>query len=338
MYFRHPKYTLQNKQPLDILTLIKNIDQFYAALKLYWHLILHNNRSYLSEIELKKEEEILLNAIREVCLKGYFDEAPQVKFLAELLNAFNLNDFSNYIKLKEDFIKHFDSYNEKEKNVIIILLFSVCYHNHKSGKDEALMQLFELNCFMLENNLIIYDGYIQFDQFWSIVTIGFAAKQNLWTEDFIKKFGTYLPDNEKDDVLAVCNAMVGFHKKNYADVLRILSTIKFQNTLYGLYARNIQLKCYYELDNEYEEMFWGFTNSFKMFLYRNKNISDTMKEDFKNYIAFSKDLYKMKNKTQLCDPVYMKKKLEQSANMASKTWLLEKINEISSIKNPKANI
>jgi len=328
MVFHHPKYLLQNKKPIKIFELINILDKYLYTVKLFWQLILYNNRVLLSGLEDYIEEKIMFNNWQYAESKGFQNEEPQLYFLNKLSNSFKNNDFSNYDLLKSNFDNHFNLYNQDEKNLITTLFVSACYQNFHEGKPEALRQLFEINRFMVEKNLIIQDSYIQSDQFWNIVNVGFSMKENKWTESFIKQFGEYLPNTEKDDVLSICKAMVSFHNKEFNNALSQIAIVKFQNILYALQARNIQLKCYYELDNKYEGQFWDFTKSFYMFLFRNQYISNGTREEFKNLINFCKELYKIKNNYSNKNIAFKKKLMCNEVKVASKTWLKEKIKEI----------
>lgn len=105
-------------------------------------------------------------------------------------------------------------------------------------------------------------------------------------------------------------------------------SVKFINLFYAVHARNIQLKCYYELGEDFEDVFWNFAKAFDMFLIRNKNISYEIKTDLKNYIAICKDLYRLKKSNNSYELISIEKKLNNTINIASKGWLTEKLEEI----------
>lgn len=332
MVFHHPKYLLKDKKPINVIEIINHLNRYYFSARFLLQLILYNNKELLSELERHIEEDFVFANQKDFHVNNFHNKAPQLFLFTKLTDAFKNNDFSNYSHLKSSFDSHINLYNQEEKNLIITLLVAACYHNFQAGKPEAHKQLFELNCLMVKNDLIIYDGYIQQDQFWNIVNIGFSVEENVWTENFIKQYGAYLPSTERDDVLSICNAMVSFHNKEFTEALSLLSTVQFQNLLYTIQAKNLQLKCYYELGEIYEDQYWDFTKSFSMFLFRNKNISDSMRNDFKNLIDFSKELYKVKNKQSDKFTDIKKKLINNGVKVASKTWLMEKIYEIEKTK------
>ncbi len=338
IYDTHHNYPLTKKTSTNPKHFIYHIDTYYFAIKLYEALSARNNQSYIADLNEANHKEYLLDEILKLSQNSAFSKVPQIKLISNLLRAFINNDFKDFLSLKNEFLNFINLYNKKEQYDIAIFLYSVCYENYKSGRPEALQQLFELNCLMIENQFLLRDGRIRTDQFWNIVNIGFAFNQLTWTEKFILEFGRFLQKNEQQDVLTICNALLSYHNSKYEDAIQKLATVKYQNVLYGLLARSIQLRSYYELGDDYYQMYLSLTKSFYLFLNRN-TLSNETKLQFKNFIAFSKKLLHTKNKSNSFDFDTLSSKINTS-NVACKRWLLAKLDELQMIgeRNKKEKV
>jgi len=313
MSHSHPNY-LVKKMPIGHEDLIYHIDSYYFAVKLYWALSVRHNKNYVVDQNNTNKPQYLVDEILNICLETDYRKRPQIKLISKILETFKNKNFENYLELKAAFLNNFNLYNAREQYDFVILLYSICYESYMQGNTEALIELFDLNCIITENHFLLRDGRIQTDQFWNIVNIGFASNNFDWTEKFIAFYGDYLQPKEKEDVLIICDSMICYHKDKYKEAIQKLATVKFQNVLFGLYARCIQLKSYYELGDDYMQ--------------------------FKNFISFSKKLRNAKNKPHLIDNTDNFRKSIKEGNIAYKSWLIAKLEEIvfSNSKQEKVKI
>ncbi len=327
MCFSHPSYSLVKEMPLDPALLLNHIDEHYFATKLYWNLCLYNTQNYVSK---KKNSDLngtlFLDEIINSTEKNLSNHSPQTKLFSRLIIAFRTKNYTEFDQFKNAFFNNLHLYNYKEKVDIQTFLYHACYENYKTGVAGALDGLFELNCFAIEYDLIIEGGYISNMRFWNIIHIGFAAKKLNWTEKFIEDYGKYLQSEQKEDTILICKALLAFNFKKYEHALQLLATARFQNMLYALYTKSLQLQCYYELGDEYDDLFWNLCKSFNSYLNRREEFSENTKTSFSNFIYFSKLLLKTKH-----DPnknlERLSKKINNNLNLAYKSWILEKLDE-----------
>lgn len=329
MCFSHPNYSVVKKMPIGTEDLIHQLDKHYFAIKLYWTLCHYNTQKYVNKpVEKNNQSEHLVQEILKLSTQNDFQEVPQIRLLSQLLGAFIEKDFDNYDKLKSDYLAYFDLYNYKENNDIWNFLINICYENYKEGKLNALQELFELNRFAVEKEIVLEDGYFANEQFWAIVHIGCGVKELEWTEDFINKYGQFLEEKQQKDTLIISNALLAFHKNDFGEALKIIATVRFQNFLYGLYAKSIQLQCYYELDG-YEDAFDNSVRSFYIFLNRKDVITDTTKSSFTDFISICKQLKKLKYKYNISKEISkIIEQIDENLNIAYKSWLYKKVEEL----------
>jgi len=158
-------------------------------------------------------------------------------------------------------------------------------------------------------------------------TFGLAAKKLAWTKSFIAEYGKFLKEAEKEDILCISNSQLAFEEENFNESLQYLLTVKFHNIFYGLRARAIQLKCYYELGLDYEEPFFSLIKSFSDFMRRN-NFSVQLQKGVLNYISFTKKLYLIKFNLHHKKKKSIIMKLNTKENVAYKSWLNNKVIEL----------
>lgn len=339
IYFMHPNYSkidvksnVDEKLKIGPETLLEHLDKYYIATKLYFTLCLKHTSFYIANKSKFKEPEWLIDEIIKVTNTHSFVDVPQINLLSEILKSMTNNDYENYADIKSNFLKYFDLYSKIESNDITSFLHTICYENYKSGMPGSLQELFELNCLMEKKDLLKEDGYIQTYLFWNIINIGFAAKEFDWTKKFINQNSKYLKEDEKKDVIFLCNSMVFFQEGNFENSLKNLNNVKFHNVTYGLMARAIQLQCYYELGERYEQSFLDLIKSFQMFINRN-NFGEKTKKNVSNFISFIKSLYTLKLKGNRGNSIKLEaiiKNLNETKNIAYKSWLLAKIKEFDS--------
>jgi hypothetical protein len=86
------------------------------------------------------------------------------------------------------------------------------------------------------------------------------------------------------------------------------------------------LICTYYDTGETDALFFLF-DSFRAFLNRNNDIPEARKELYRNFVSFSKKLARLTPKDEKAKQK-LTFELEQTKNIASKNWLLEKLAEL----------
>jgi len=336
--YSHPGYSLLKKMPISLQTLIEYIDKHYIATKLYWTSGVFHNNYYLSNPNALNNKQHLVDELQAVYVEKEFYNVPQIRIFGQLLEAFKINNFDNYLAIKNDFLDNFGLFSEREKNDTLTALHSVCYENYKIGNSDTLKHLFDLNCIMLENDFLLENGYLSTAKFWNILNIGLASKEFTWLKKFIQNNYVFLNDDEQQDVLTISKSKLYLYEGKFGKAIENMSTVKFKNILYGLQSRNILLQCYFELGEDYTDLFLDLAKSFYMFLNRKEIFANTTRLAFNNFITFSKSLYKVKNEPDSQNLTILKTKLNNYKNIANKRWLIDKLQEIEvSIKQMEVN-
>jgi len=85
------------------------------------------------------------------------------------------------------------------------------------------------------------------------------------------------------------------------------------------------LKTYYELDEL--DAFESLADSFKVYLRRKKNLSDSHRRNYLNLVKYVQKLYQMIPEDQIALQK-LQSKIKQAKHLADKNWILLKLNEL----------
>ncbi|MEZ4830321.1 MAG: hypothetical protein R3C61_29150 [Bacteroidia bacterium] len=114
-------------------------------------------------------------------------------------------------------------------------------------------------------------------------------------------------------------------RKEFSRVLRMLSSVEFSDVFYQTDAKTVLLRTYYELED-----FDGLTylmGSFRMFLRRNKQLSDYQRKLYLNLIKVAQILmrYRLGENITLAE---IEARITKTPDIAALTWVKAKIQEL----------
>ena len=114
-----------------------------------------------------------------------------------------------------------------------------------------------------------------------------------------------------------------FIDNDFRKAIRKLQEVELNDVFYQLDARVILLKCFYELDDT--DSFFYQASAFRLFLLRNRHISDYQKNIYRNLIKFLTAIVRSSySRTKL---LKIQSEIEQEKNVADLNWLRTKVNE-----------
>ena len=104
----------------------------------------------------------------------------------------------------------------------------------------------------------------------------------------------------------------------------LLNSVEYTDLTYNLNAKVLLIATYYELDEI--DALESSLSSFKTYIYRKDIVSEDRRKLYNNYVSFlQKIIQNQGNQSKL---IKLRQDVEQVKNIASKPWLLEKINEL----------
>jgi len=234
--------------------------------------------------------EEILNHFDE---KKYLQEEPALKVYhktLQMLQGEGEEEF--YFDLKKLLDKYFSVFPKSEIFTLYNYALNFSIQKINSGKDEFYQEILELYKVLLDKEIILHNNTLSQWTYKNIVTTAIRLKEFEWTEKFINKYKPILPHDEQDNAYAY-NLAVWYHAQNdFRNALFQLQGVEFTDTNYHLGAKIIQLKSYYELNED--EAFYALLEAFKKYILRSRDLSAYRKKANANFLRLAKKVFQLK--------------------------------------------
>lgn len=259
-----------------------------------------------------------------------FDDVPAIRLYRLIYIALTEPDnIKNYQTLLQELDEYGHFFNPTEQRGMYVFAQNFCIRRINRGEEGALKEIFNLYKIMVEKDLLYEGNYISQPDFKNIVTTGLRLEEVDWVSNFIEEFRNKLNPEFSENAYTYSMAWVHFTKKEYDKALRMLLKVEFNDVYYHLDSKSLLMKVYYEMD-EYDP-FFSLVDAFKIYLRRNKFISDYQRETYHNFILLVNKLMKVKMKKNLMSAA-LHKDVMNTKPAADLSWLKLKSTELI-IKN-----
>lgn len=239
------------------------------------------------------------------------------------------DNINHYYSLKEYFFKLIPKLKRKDKHFVFSHMENYCVMKVREGNEKFKREGFDVYKTMLENDAYSFSEseYMQVLTFRNIIYYCNMLNETEWLKYFIEKYKSALNPDYREDMRNFTYANYYFNLKDYGNALASISK-KFDNEvfLFKTDVKNLMLQIYYELDHI--EQAYSLVDSYKHFLSKTKEISESHKEVFNNFLKYYFALLKLKSGQSKESPSFIKSKIEKEKNIVNRTWLLEKIKEL----------
>lgn len=301
--------------------IVRNLDVFYLSEKLRYYCNVLSRQSTVShEYEIKFIEEIVNHVSA-----GTYDNYPTVTIYYQIYLALNNpTDEEHYYKLKELLKEHAIVFPQSEASDMYSFVINYCTRQLNSGNSNYWREYFEIHQQLLKDKIIIVNGELNAGIFKNIVAAGVRLSEVAWTENFIKEYSKYLPENQRENAITFNSAILFFHQKKYNDVISLLQQVEYEDYIYNVSSKQLLLRTYYE--TQADDPLYFLIDSFRAYLYRNPKISTKMKETYSNFLTITKKLART-NKRDKKTLESLKQEINEKKNLANRSWLKEKVAE-----------
>lgn len=332
-YLTHPKDHLASEHH------IKHgenfiINSIIRSLHLYQDLRV--SRTSHNQFNEKQTVEVFIeNFNRDKMLRFLEEKKIDKKYIVEifyfLLKA-NLNpeDDESYYELKDAIFSNFSKFEKNFKiRTLSFFLNNLCTEKIKLGRRDFYHEIFENYKIMLEHGLYVNPGnnYFHLAIYRAILITAVSINEIKWLEEFIEKYRDTLQPDLRENLINYAYGYLYYYKKEYEKSLTYFNKVKFDIFLFKLDVKNFMLMTYYTLGHIEEAL--ALIDTYKHFLSDNQMISANMNEIATNFVNFVSALLKIRNgKGDKISAEMLKKKIEDTAIVGFKMWLLEKADEL----------
>jgi hypothetical protein len=309
-----------NIQKLNLYDIDGHINTFYFAEKLkYYCLLLSWSKMTNVNLDVPFIEEV----VKAIHTRNYL-EIPAIAIYYQIYLTFiEPEDESHFEKLKVLIKKHIHLFPEGDARDIMNSAINYTIQKHNSGNFSFYYENFELYKEAIDKEIILINGELSPWAFKNIVTLGLRLNEYDWVEEFIERYGQKINKEYQDNAITYNKASLYFYRKEYDKAIPLLQRVQFDEVNYGLGAKSLLLATFYEL-NEFDALN-SFYDSFKIFIQRNKSITEERKKSYLQLIRLTRKLTELQND----DNKLSKLKTEiQMSQAMSKKWLLEKVDEL----------
>lgn len=316
--FKH----INRTKPIDILSVVKNLDAFYISEKLKYYCTLLN---YQYLVDIKEELPFITPLMQYLAQANEVEKFPSITIYYYIsLTLSTPKEENNYQLLKKALADYSHLFPKKEAWMMYGYAQNYCIRKINTGDSQYLDELFQLYKEGLDKGLLFTNDELSPWHYKNIVVVGLRLNAFDWVEMFIEKYHVYLNKSFQKNAYSYSLAKLHFYKKEYGKVIQRLQSITYEDMFYQLDAKSMLLKTYYELDEV--EALYSLMDSFKILLKRKNVISDRHRT---NHLNFLKILKKLLNLPSLGREgvAKIKEEIEATKQIADVNWLLEKLKE-----------
>ena len=288
-YYELTEFDNKREARSNIEEIAQNLDYFYFSEKLRIQISILSRQS-LASYDYNIE---MIDEIESIIARNKYEGIASIEIYYQIL-LIN-KDFDNeehYYKLKKLVSKYINQFPLTEAIIIGKYVLNYSIYKINKGISKFVREYFESYREYLEKNIIFEEreGLSPWE-FKNTILSALRLGEFDWTENFIKNYSIKIPQEFRDNAVTYNTATLYFYQKKYDNVIRLLNQVEYEDLAYNLNSKLMLIAVYYETD-EIEPLYSLF-ESFRVYLNRNKKISQERKGRYLNLIKFTKKLTKI---------------------------------------------
>ncbi len=302
----------------------EHLDQFYLASKLEIICSTLNNRLIVGKPTSKSffTKEVLMH------LEQNLDEYPALIrayfYAAEFLRIPEKGKvgYDQFMILMND---HSETFSTKDQTQLFFYAIGYANYLYRKGNKEYLDEMFNLYKKMTSKDLLFQGDFFPVHSYKNIVTLGLRLEQYDWTEKFIEKYKSFIPEEFREGMYKYNLAHLYFYREKYGEALRLMQDLEFLDTFYQLGYKMLQLKIFYQQQDV--DSFFTYAKTFQNHINRQEDIPEERLMAFHNFVKLLRQLFRIKIQEKYnLDDVYLK--IKETSPIIEKEWLLKKWEEL----------
>jgi hypothetical protein len=288
----------------------------------------YHNYKIDTNLPLEIAGNINYDAIIDYAKKKNYEYTYLIElYYHSLMMLLKPKETGHVVKFRELYQAHYKKLTIGEQRDMMHWLINYCLYNLDLGNNENNRMVFELNDFRLKEGLAFHlDNQLSKAIYLQIFNSALRANETGWALNFIKEYTSRLMPEFRETMKCQAYAFLYFHTHEYGRALDYLNKIEFMDIMDKLQTRILTAKTYYEL-NEPETLL-HYVDATKHFLSSNPSVSEIIRLQIHTFIKYiNKIVFLRENKDQ-AEVNSLKKEIQSVEEVASKKWLLEKLDEL----------
>ncbi|MFK7808514.1 MAG: hypothetical protein AB8F74_11985 [Saprospiraceae bacterium] len=262
--------------------------------------------------------------------RNHFQTIPSVWVYYLIYKMISQNAADYFNQLKEILPSQIQHFHHQEGHDLYTHLVNYCIRQINSGKAAFKREAFELYKQMLEYGLLYNNGILAQWNYTNITSLGCLLKEYDWVKKFIHQQKEKLSKEQKDNTFHFNLASFYYSQKDFDQALLHVREVIFTEVHYDLLTRILRVKIYFDQRDwsalEYE------LEKFRIFLLRNKKITDRRRKSALNLLRFAKLLMRLFQSKPISpkleykkERTTLKKSILENENVLNKDWLLQQL-------------
>jgi len=241
-----------------------------------------------------------------------------------------LNDFENetlFRYLKQELFEAPKPVDLKKEGWETVLSIFQNYIISKINRGNVVFEkeLFEFFRFCVAHDVFFSRSHLTFAVFINAVATALRNGEIAWAQEFIEQNQFRVTVTERQNAVNFCFGLLAYYMKDYRNSLHLLSQVQFEHIIYKLQVKHMTLKLLYLLNEDL--LFNNHANSFKLFLFRSKEISPKQQESFGNFLSYIVKLKNGKSKRKSAIIKILTAAIGQEL-IADKRWFEEQLKQL----------
>ncbi|MCB0526859.1 MAG: hypothetical protein KDC61_10380 [Saprospiraceae bacterium] len=300
-----------------------NLDLFYWIEKI---------KLYIAVISQKKTRthQYDLKFINEVVsyLRNYpIEDVPALAiYYYALMTLLEEDDVDHYYNLRRILNRYIELMPQHESIEIIDSVLHYCTGKINQGNRAFLQEYFEVCEEAVQKGVFLFKGELAPWRFNNIIAAALRLGKLEWAESFAQDYMQFLPKDSRQNAYTFNLARVYLYQKKYDKVLDLLRDIEYEDIGYNLISKAILTITYYELDEL--DALDSFTESFRVFLNRHKNIPQQLGRSYLNLVKYVRRITRLAPGDKASVEKLREEIVREKASTVNHEWLLEKLDAL----------
>lgn len=327
-------YGKQKNRAFDeaLLDVNESLDVFYLAAKLRVACEIINREHMLNVPHQQEQMEVLKPYL--FANAAHYMNFPVIAIYHHIyLSMREDEEESHYQELVKLLAEHAGSFEQEEAANMYAYAQNYCIRKINRGNSAYLEELFKIYQSMLQNELILREGYLRHEHYKNITTVGLRLKRFDWVHQFLENYRDRLPEEQQENAYNYNLASFYYEQKDFNRAMRLLQQVQFTDVYYHLSAKSMLLKIYFE--EEEEEAFKYHLLAFTAYLKRNKHISRSYLNIHENLVRFAKKAFQLRKRKAKLAPADFEarvhallEKIDEEKAVANINWLKQQIKQL----------
>ena len=204
---------------------------------------------------------------------------------------------------------------------IYLLAINYCIRKLNEGNEAYLHLGLDLYKEGLKEKHLLPEDRLSRTTYSNIVGMGLKARDFAWVHSFIQKYKNKLVRQYRASTYAFCLARYEYEQQHYDEVILLIHSMKYPDTLIGLVAKTLLLKVYYE--TEEFELLQAHLDAMDVFL-RRKKVIGYHKRNYQAIIRLTRKLIKVNHYNRQAVR-NLAREIRATEGITERAWLLRQV-------------